>query len=523
MLTSLGTTIFAVAFSVSVGAQTHATVAISHKPALGDVHFPISCQRQVQPRFDQGVALLQSFEFKEAEQAFGQVEVADPKCVIAAWGMALSETERNGANAPLKTLATGWQQLQPWLAVKAGTEREQMYVDAVRAMYEHYDSTSSAERGKSYLTRMEELRRKYPQDINASLFYAISYAFSAGAGKEGLAHRREALAILLPIFHQYSNNPGAAHYIIHAADTAELAPEALPAAREYAKIAPDSPHALHMPSHIFNRLGYWNDSILTNEASARIATEWMQTGRDGQFDELHALNNIEYGYLQLGRQEQAREVIQRIGEIAARPGGDPWTLLEAKIYFDMETHDWNDALQLQAPPQSKITDNFEIYWLHTIAAAHLGKAEQAKASLEEFRQSLSGWRQTQGSSWENIWAPVFSIATTEAEAWTLFSEGNRDTALAELVAAEQYEADHPMYYADVLPRPTPEMAGDMLRGMNRPSEAIDAYRKALQFAPKRFNSLQGAEIAAEKSGNRQLADGYAEQIRAEGGLVTPEP
>jgi hypothetical protein len=268
---------------------------------LGDVHFPISCKAAVQSRFDYGLALLHSFEFREAEDAFRAVERDDPKCVIAAWGIALSTTERSGANAPQKDLAKGWTQLQPWLAIPAGTEREQMYVSAVRAMYVGYDKTPGDDRWHKYLNRMQEIRQKYPDDINASLLYGLGLTWTAGPGKQGIQQRREALAIFLPIFKQYPNNPGAAHYIIHAADTADLAAEALPAALMYAAIAPDSPHALHMPSHIFNRLGYWKDSIETNQTSVRVAAEWTKTGRDWRFDELHALNNIEYAYLQLAR------------------------------------------------------------------------------------------------------------------------------------------------------------------------------------------------------------------------------
>ena len=493
----------------------------AHQVAFGDVHFPTSCRVEAQPSFDSGVTLLHSFEFTEAERAFRQAEKDDPKCVIAAWGVALSKTQRNGANAPRKDLVAGWMELQPWLSVKAGTEREQMYVDAVSAMYEGYDSTPSEVRGHKYLFRMGELRRKYPSDINASLFYAIALAFSAGSGEEGLVHRREALAILLPIFHQYPKNPGAAHYIIHAADTAELAVEALPAARAYARTAPDSPHALHMPSHIFNRLGYWKESIRANQASALVSAEWIRTGRDGTFDELHALNNLEYAYLQLDDKKQASETMKRIAEIAARPGGDPWTSLEAKIYFDVDTHNWKDALGIQPPPNSKFADNFELYWVQAIAAAHLKNPVEARVFLEKFCQSLSEWKNTQGHGWEVVWGPVFSVAQIEAESWTRFSEGKHDEAITHLNEAVQYERDHPMYYADVLPRPTEEMMGDMLMLTGRSAEALVAYRAALQLAPNRFDSLFGAKTAAAKSGNVPLSEEYAEQIRAEGNLILP--
>jgi hypothetical protein len=273
----------------------------AEKAQLGDVHFPISCKAEVQPRFDSGLALLHSFEFKEAEEAFRAVENDDPKCVIAAWGIALAKTERSGANAPQNDLAKGWAELQSWLPIPAGTEREQMYVDSVRAMYEGYNETSGDDRWHKYLHRMQEIRHKYPDDINASLFYGLGLTWTAGPGERGIQQRKEALAIFIPIFEKYPSNPGAAHYIIHAADTADLAAEGLPAARKYAAIAPDSPHALHMPSHIFNRLGYWKESIETNEASVRVAAEWTKTGRDGRGDELHALNNVEYADLQLGQ------------------------------------------------------------------------------------------------------------------------------------------------------------------------------------------------------------------------------
>jgi hypothetical protein len=198
---------------------------------------------------------------------------------------------------------------------------------------------------------MDEICQKYPDDINASLFFGLGLIWTAGPGKKGIEQPKEALAIFLPIFKRYPENPGAAHYIIHAADTADLAALGRPAARKYAAIAPDSPHALHMPSHIFNRLGYWNESIGTNQASARVAAEWMKRGRgDGPFNELHVLNNIEYGYLQLGRDQQAQQVIGQIQEVA-RTGSDPWLVLDARIYYDLETHDWRTPQRSSSLPR----------------------------------------------------------------------------------------------------------------------------------------------------------------------------
>jgi tetratricopeptide (TPR) repeat protein len=352
--------------------------------SLGDVHFPTSCKSSTQQQFDSGVALLHSFEFREAEAAFRNVEKEDTKCVIAAWGVALSTTEREGANAPPKDLSRGWAELQPWLAVKSGTEREQMYVDAVRAMYVGYANVPGSKRWQNYLTRMGQLREKYPDDINASLFYGLGLTWTAGPGEKGLQQRRQALAIFLPIFQRYPNNPGAAHYIIHAADTAELSSEALPAARKYAAIAPDSPHALHMPSHIFNRLGLWKDSIETNEASARVAAEWMKAGHAGSFDEFHALNNVEYASLQLGEDQKAKAVVDRITALAQKET-DPWLPVDARIYYDLETHNWQDAVQIEPPTSSAFEENFDAYWIETIGAAHSGDTKKARAALAKYR------------------------------------------------------------------------------------------------------------------------------------------
>lgn len=484
--------------------------------SLGQVQFANSCKPEVQVRFLEGVALLHSFEFTEAEQVFGQVESDDPKCVIAAWGMALSKTERSGAHAPQKDLAAGWKQLQPWLAIKAETDREQMYIYAVRAMYEGYDKTAADERDRRYLTRMQEIRSKYPDDVNASLFYALRLGFTAGPGKEGLEKRREALAILQPIFRQYPNNPGAAHYIIHVADTAELAAQALPAALKYAAIAPDAPHALHMPSHIFNRLGYWKESISTNQASARVAAEWIRTGRDGTFDELHALNNIEYGYLQLGQDQKAHQLIEEMVPIA-KTVPDPWIPVDARIYYDLETHNWLDAVKIEPPSESKFEENFDAYWIQTIAAARLGDSLKAEQALEQYRKSSAEWDKSHG------WGDVLGLALTEAESWTMFSEGKRDEAVAHLKNIAQYERDHPVYYADILPRPTDEMLGDMLSLMGRWTQALQAYQAALELAPNRLDSLLGAMTAAAKSGNAQLSEEYVQKIRVEGGQVVSRP
>jgi tetratricopeptide (TPR) repeat protein len=269
-----------------------------------------------------------------------------------------------------------------------------------------------------------------------------------------------------------------------------------------------------MPSHIFNRLGYWNDSIATNQASARVAAEWMKNGRDGKGDELHALNNMEYAFLQLGQDKQAQQIIQKIAEVA-KTGTDPWLAIDARIYYDLETHNWQDAAKIEPPSTSGFDENFDAYWIETIAAARSGNTDKAEQALALYRKSSAAWDKEHG------WGDVLGVALTEAQAWTMFSEGKHDEAVAHLRDIAQYERDHPMYYADILPRPTGEMLGDMLLQMGKPAEALEAYKQALELAPNRFDSLIGARAAAARSGNMKLSQEYARKIQAEGGLLAP--
>jgi tetratricopeptide (TPR) repeat protein len=371
-------------------------------------------------------------------------------------------------------------------------------------------------RWQNYLILMRKLRDKYPGDINASLFYGLGLTWTAGPGEQGLQQRRQALAIFLPIFEKYPNNPGAAHYIIHAADTAELASVALPAAQKYAAIAPDSPHALHMPSHIFNRLGMWQDSIQTNEASARVAAEWTKAGRVGIFDEFHALNNIEYAALQLGEDQKAKTVVDQI-TVLAQKQKDPWLPIDARIYYDLETHNWQDALRIEPPPASAFEENFDAYWIEAIGAAHSGDPKRARAALTQYRDSETAWNKNHG------WGEILGVGLAEAEAWTLFSEGKHEEAVARLRSMAKFERDHPMYYADILPRPTGEMLGDMLMQMNRPADALLAYQQSLELAPNRLDSLVGASKAAELAGRPSESKEYAQRIKNEGGLPAPRP
>jgi tetratricopeptide (TPR) repeat protein len=362
-----------------------------------------------------------------------------------------------------------------------------MYISAVREMYEGYDRVAGQERWNRYIGEMNSIRKQYPDDLNASLFYALGLVWTAGGGQEGLDQRRKALEILMPIFATRPNDPGAAHYIIHAADTPELAAMALPAARKYTSIAPDSPHAVHMPSHIFGRLGYWNELIASNKRSASIAAAWVASGKDGRFDELHALTYLEYGFLQLGNFEKAHEQIAQIRNLMSGPGGDPWAELDARILYDVQTHEWRDALSIQPPPGSPIRENFDVYWVHAMAAAELRSVDFAGKSLAELSESVAQHKTTDG-----ILHLDFAQATAAVDAVM----GKSDEAIATLKDAVRFEQQHPVDYPNVLTPPSAELLGTLLLKQNRPAEAASAFQMALELAPRTLHSIQGAKAAA---------------------------
>jgi tetratricopeptide (TPR) repeat protein len=473
---------------------------------FGQVRFENSCAPHVQESLQQAIVLLHSFEFGEATKTFRAVESDDPSCTIAAWGIALSNTEREGADRPARFLESGWKELQPWLSRSAKTEREHMFLDAVSKLYVGYEDTSADERWQRYITAMRHLRSRYPTDKEAAIFYALALTTTAGSGKTGIEQRREALDVLLPLFEENPKHPGAAHYILHAADTPEFAEIALPAARSYAAIAPASPHALHMPSHIFSRLGHWQEALDSNVASAQVAAAWVREGRDGLFDEQHALNHVEYAYLQLGQDHNAFEQIGIMQKLASTPGGDSWWPIDARIYYDLDTHNWADAIDIQPPAASSFAEDLDVLWIHTIAAARSNQAPQAEASLADFKKSSSEFEKQHG------WGDLIHLEVLEAEAWTLFAQNDKVKAVETLQEAMSFEQAHPIYYPDVLPRPSPEMLGEMLLLLKSPDKALDAYKVALKIAPNRLNSLTGARDAAAASQQLELAAQYSSVI-----------
>ena len=477
---------------------------------LGQVNFANSCSSAVQSDFNHALALLYSFEYDEAVVGFHAALQKDPHCSIAEWGVALARLQRLSAESSKETLQAGWKELEPVLDHPFGTKRERGYLDAVADLYRDFDHASAGVRGGRYQRAMRQLHVSYPADDNAALYYAMSLNLGA-SGSVGLANRRRALKILFPVFKRHPNHPGAAHFIIHVCDTPELAPLGLKAALKYASIAPASPHALHMPSHIFSRLGMWNDSIQSNLKSADVAHQWLLQGRKGAyFDEQHARNHLEYAYLQTGQDAKALEQIRICENLQHIPGvNDPWAIVDGRIYYDLELRDWKDAQTIEAPAGASFKESFDIYWIKTIAAARLGEAQTAATNLEKFKQSVKAYGQSAA-----FYVEITHLDELQAQAWVLHAEHQDKAATAMLHTALEFERAHPIYYPDVLTRPSAESLGDLHMDLHRPKQALHDYEIALTMAPNRIDSLLGAFQSARALYDDRAARRYGSKLLA---------
>ncbi|MCU1257015.1 MAG: hypothetical protein JWM83_3314 [Candidatus Angelobacter sp.] len=484
---------------------------------LGQVQFGTSCTKEVQPQFDRAVALMHSFQFAHAIEAFNAILVRDPSCAIADWGIALSNWG-NPFAAGLKLqpqLERGLKAVEQARAAGAKTERERAYIEAVAHLYSDTANTDQRSRVLAYESAMAAVSAANPEDTEAAIFYALALAAAADPADKTYARQLKAGVMLEKLFVQYPNHPGLAHYIIHAYDFPPLAARAIGAARRYHEIAPSAPHALHMPSHTFTRVGYWQDSIDTNIAAAAAARSEGQTA-----EELHASDYMAYAYLQTA-QDRAT---QRLLESAVRTFSrfDPSVLLSgaappSAAYFAraaiparycLERGDWADAAKLEPftssfPPADAIT-----YFARGLGSAHMKDAAAARSaigSLEQIRDKLK--------IKESYWATQVEIQRQEVSAWLAFAEGDLQAALAGMRAAAELEDGTEKNAITPGPlAPARELLGELLLELKRPSEALTEFKATLTKEPNRFRSLYGAAEAAKLAGNRQASQIYFREL-----------
>ncbi len=499
-------------------AQEHEHAASIHsQERLGSVHFATSCRADVEAPFDRAVALLHSFEFGPAIEGFEAAVQADPSCGIAYWGMALGAWGNPfaaGRKAPAQ-IERGRQTLDRASRSVPATGRERAYLAAVAELYRDAEHRDQGARVMAYRDAMAAVSSAHPEDMEAQVFYALALAAAVPATDKTYVDLLKAGEILERLFVAHPDHPGLAHYIIHAYDVPALAPRALAAARRYAEIAPSAPHALHMPSHTFTRLGYWQDSIDTNIASAAAAK------RDGAVaEELHATDYMTYAYLQTGQDLAAKRLVDALPEIGARLDPDAvgsaapgvagvFALAAIPARWALERGDWSAAAKLAARTGRFPQTEAMTYFARALGAARSGDAATARSAVEALRSihdRLVG-------AGEAYWAGQVDIETRAAGAWLAFAEGRRAEALAEMRAATALEDGTEKNAITPGPlAPARELLGEMLLEAREPAEALKEFEATLAREPGRFRALAGAARAAADAGDVPTAARYRARL-----------
>ena len=478
---------------------------------MGTVHFLTSCSPEVRDEFDLAVATLHSFGYRKSAQLFADVLSTDPSCSMAEWGIAMSHYRQLWDPPTPDDLRIGLEAAQNGLSMRPATQRERDYLDAILAFYQNAGSESHGARAKRYETAMESLHGRYPQDCEAAIFYALSLIANAPHNDKSYVNQKKATQILEPILLQQPGHPGLAHYIIHADDNPTLAQQALNAAQSYARIAPDSPHALHMPSHIFTRLGLWDESITSNIASAASARKQRLAG-----DELHALDYLVYAYLQTGQATEARKLTQQLPVVdpgdAARYAGLYATAAIPARYW-IERQEWGAAAALPLPPQTSpegayASTEATLYFARALGAARFGDIRAAQAEMK----LLLSLRDALAKRGDDD-ADQVSIQLKIVTAWVKWAEGDHGAALQEMRAAAAIEdatEKSPVSPGSIAP--APEMLGDMLLLAKQPKLALEAYESALKSTPGRLRAEYGAAISAQEAGLRSAAEQHYRRL-----------
>lgn len=478
---------------------------------LGSVHFEISCQSTVQETFGRGVALLHSFWYEEAQKAFQTVLHDDPKCAMAHWGIAMAQWHQFADWPDADATKVAQQALATAETLKA-SPREQAYISALARFFRDSDKQEPLQRATLYSQAMSRIYEEYPQDSEAGAFYALSLLASEPETDATFANRRKAGQVLEKLFAADPDHPGVAHYLIHAYDKPQLAERGLPAARRYAKIAPASPHALHMPSHIFARLGMWQPDIDSNLASVAATEKVLAMHMEGAAHQFHAMDFLLYAYLQSGREKDAQQLIQRVQSMptsdAYKWGGYNWHVYSKAEYpavYTLELRDWSAAMQLQSVPDAPPFATALTYWGRSIGAARSGKTALARSNALQIKSIHDAMIASHETYFEDFVLQEFQ----EASAWADYADGQNSKAIDALRSiAEKQEAlgDEPTGI------PAREMLADLLLESKQPEKALSEYQLDLKFNPNRFNGLYGAGMAAEQTGQLQKSREFYRQL-----------
>jgi Tfp pilus assembly protein PilF len=493
---------------------------------LGQVNFPVSCTAAAQKQFNRAVAWLHSFEYEAAEKAFTEVAVTDPQCGMAYWGVAMSEYHPLWAPPTAAELLKGSSAVEKAKVAGARTQRERDYLAAIEVFYKDADKLDHRTRAFAYNNAMDQLYQRHVADNEAGVFYALTLiATGMMANDKSYAREKKAAQILNRVLAIEPKHPGVAHYLIHAYDYPALAHLALPAARSYAQIAPASAHAQHMPSHIFTRLGLWQEAIRSNldaEAAAKVYA--VRNHLSGVFDEqFHAMDYLVYAYLQGAQDKQASRVLDELNKIQR---AEPETFKVAYAFtaiharYALERRRWDEAARLTLPqgslgafPWARFRwAEANIYFARAIGAARIGDTASARQDVEKLAAIQQALVEVKG---DYDWAKEVDIQRQAASAWLAHAERKDDEALQLMRAAADLEdatEKHPVTPGAILP--AREMFGDLLSELHQPAAALKEYEAALEISPNRFNSIYGVARSAELLGDRKKARAYYEKLVA---------
>lgn len=479
---------------------------------LGQVRFPVSCNASVRKPFERAVALLHSFWYEEAGKAFYDVTEKDPQCGMGYWGVAMSLYHPLWEPPDLEALKQGGAAIEKAKAAGAKTDRERDYIAAIETFYKDSDKLDHRTRALANEKAMEQVYRRYPKDEEAAVFYALSLLSTASPTDKTYANQKKAGEILEKIFSKAPRHPGVAHYIIHAYDSPPLAHKAIAAARSYAKIAPSVPHALHMPSHIFTRLGLWQDSIKSNLASSDAARDKSAKNRPGavSFEDLHALDYLMYARLQQAQDQQAKALLDQInGFQKAVPENfaSAYALAAIPARYVIEKRLWSEAESLTLRPRTFPWSRFPwteaiTYFARGVGAARSGDVEAARKHAQKLQSIHDGLLEAN----QSYWADQVKVQRLAVDAWIARAAGKNEEALRLMRSAADLEdatGKHPVTPGPIVP--AREMLGELLLELNQPRQALSEFETSLNASPNRFNGVYGAARSAELSEDSEKA------------------
>jgi hypothetical protein len=480
---------------------------------LGTVRFATSCSPAVEGEFNRAMALFHSFWFDPSARAFAEVAKADPSCGMAYWGIALTRLGNPFGWPPAdRQVAAGQQALAKARAVGVKTERERDYIAALGAFYDDASTVQHRTRAVAFEQAMARLAERYPEDIEATVLYALLLNATALASDKTYAQQLKAAALLERILERHPDHPGVVHYLIHSYDYPPVAARGLAAARRYAAVAPSVPHALHMPGHIFTRLGYWDESIETNRQSAEAAkAELSQTElTQGSYNALHAMDYMVYAHLQLAQDAKAKALVdemRRITQVDVEGFPAAFAFAASPARYVLERGDWEGAARLTLHPAGLAWQKFPQAEAVSVFARSLGAARSG--DLDRAREGIARLQRLEaalGDLTQPFWADQVGIQAQIASAWLLFAEGKREAALARMrQAADREDATdkHPVTPGPLAP--ARELLGEMLLDAGRPAEALVEFERSQQKEPNRLRGYYGVARAAELAGRPEVA------------------